>query len=130
MNLEHKIVYVPSHHSANIVLIPKKEGAEDITDLRPIILIHGVAKIVAKIFSQRLAPHMDDIVSHAQSAFIKKRSIHDNFKFIRNYARWLNRKKKENILFKLDIKKTFDHVHWGYIFEILRHLGFPPCFRD
>ena len=77
-------------NSANIVLIPKKEGAEEITDYRPISLIHGVSKIVAKILSRRLAPHINDIISQAQSAFIKKRSIHDNFMFVRNYARWLH----------------------------------------
>jgi hypothetical protein len=43
-------------NSANVVLIPKKEGAEAILDFHPISLIHGVAKIVAKMMSTRLAP--------------------------------------------------------------------------
>ena len=42
-------------NSANIVLLPKKEGAEGIADYRPISLIHAVAKIIAKILSIRLA---------------------------------------------------------------------------
>ena len=65
-------------NSANIALIPKKEGAEEITDFRPISLIHAVAKIISKLMATRLAPLMNDVVPHAQSAFIKKRSIHDN----------------------------------------------------
>jgi mannosylglycoprotein endo-beta-mannosidase len=73
-------------NTANIVLLPKKDGAEEITDFRPISLIHGFAKIVAKVLSRRLAPRMNDIVSHSQSAFIKSRSIHDNFMFVHNYA--------------------------------------------
>lgn len=35
-------------NSVNIVLIPKKDGADKITDYRPISLIHSVAKLFAK----------------------------------------------------------------------------------
>ena len=38
-------------NSANIVLIPKKDGAEDVSDFRPISLIHAVAKIIAKMMA-------------------------------------------------------------------------------
>ena len=90
---------------ANVALLPKKDGAEDITDFRPISLIHAVAKIIAKLMSNRLAPHMNDLVSQAQSAFIKTRCIHDNFMYVRNIARRIHRKKTPALLFKLDIKK-------------------------
>jgi hypothetical protein len=92
------------------LLVPEKDGAEDISDSLPISLIHGFAKIVAKILTTRLAPRMKEIVSITQSAFIKFRSIHDNFMFVRNYARWLHRRKKPSLLFKIDIKKAFDSV--------------------
>lgn len=41
-------------NSANVVLLPKKDGAEGIADYRPISLIHGIAKIIAKILAIRL----------------------------------------------------------------------------
>ena len=69
-------------NSANVILLPKKEGAEGITDYRPISLIHTIAKIIAKVLALRLAPLMNNLVSHAQSAFIKRRSIHDNFMYV------------------------------------------------
>jgi hypothetical protein len=97
-------------NSANIALLPKKEGAEEISDYRPISLIHGLAKIIAKALALRLTPHMDDLVSHAQSAFIKKRSIHDNFLYVKNFATRLHRNKTPALLFKLDIRKAFDSV--------------------
>jgi hypothetical protein len=53
-------------NSSNIVLLPKKEGAEEVGDYRPISLIHGVAKIIAKMLAIRLGPFMDDLVSNAQ----------------------------------------------------------------
>ena len=117
-------------NSANVVLLPKKDGAEGISDYRPICLIHAVAKIIAKVLSLRLALHMGALVSHAQSAFIKKRSIHDNFMYVRNFARRLHKCKTPALLFKLDIKKAFDSVKWEYILDLLQRKGLPDKFRD
>ena len=117
-------------NSANIVLLPKKEGAEGIADYRPISLIHVVAKIIAKILSIRLTLHMNNLVSNAQSAFIKSRSIHDNFMCVRNLARRLHKCRTLSLLFKLDIRKAFDSVRWEYILDLLRRRGFPPKFWD
>jgi hypothetical protein len=71
-------------NSVNIALLPKKDGGEEVTDFRPISLIHAIAKIIAKMLATRLGPLMDDLVSNVQSAFIKKRSIHDNFLYVKN----------------------------------------------
>jgi mannosylglycoprotein endo-beta-mannosidase len=52
-------------HVANqalIVLLPKRMDAVEVKDFRPISLIHSVAKLVAKVLSARLAPHMPQIV--------------------------------------------------------------------
>lgn len=54
-----------------------------ILDYRPISLINSVIKIVTKLLANRLVPHMNDLVSHAQNAFIKHRCcIHDNFLYV------------------------------------------------
>jgi len=69
-------------NSANIILLPKKSDARRVSDFRPISLIHSVAKLFAKLLANRLAPLLDSLVSKCQSAFIKKRSIHDNFLYV------------------------------------------------
>ena len=117
-------------NSAFVALLPKKEGAEGIGDFRSISLIHAIAKIISKVLALRLTPHMNVLVSNAQSAFIRTRSIHDNFLFVRNFARRLHRNKSPSLLFKLDIKKAFDSIRWDYIIDLLRHLGFPNRFLD
>ena len=117
-------------NSANVVLLPKKDGVEGISDYRPISLMHAVAKIIAKVLSMRLAPLMDALVSNAQSAFIKKRSIHDNFMYVRNFARRLHKCKTPALLFKLDIKKAFDSVRWEYVLDLMQRMGFPDKFRN
>ena len=66
-------------NEANIVLLPKIQDAASLSDYRTISLINNVVKIITKILANRLAPHLNSLVSHAQNAFIKKRCIHDNF---------------------------------------------------
>jgi hypothetical protein len=59
-------------NTANIVLLPKEEQALSIGDYRPISLVHSVAKIFSKMLANRLAPHLVNMVSSNQSAFVKK----------------------------------------------------------
>jgi hypothetical protein len=112
-------------NTANVVLLPKKDGADAISDYRPISLIHVVPKIIAKAMARRLSPRMNDLVSRSQSAFIKSRTIHDNFMYVRNTARRLHRNKTPSLLIKLDIAKAFDTVSWTYILDMLEARGFP-----
>jgi hypothetical protein len=93
-------------------------------DFRPINLIYSVAKIVPKMLALRLATFMDELLSNAQSAFIKGRKIHDNFPYVKNTAKKLHKNKKPCLLFKLDIRKTFDSTRWEHIFDLLRRKGF------
>jgi len=54
-----------------ITLIPKKEGAAQVKDFRPISLVHSVAKLITKVLANRLATRLHEMVSPNQSAFIK-----------------------------------------------------------
>ncbi|WVZ67810.1 LOW QUALITY PROTEIN: hypothetical protein U9M48_016840 [Paspalum notatum var. saurae] len=117
-------------NSANIVLVPKKEGADSVGDYRPISLIHSFAKIISKVLAMRLAPHMDNLVSPSQSAFIKKRNIHESFLAVCNAVRRLHRNRVPALFFKLDITKAFDSVRWEYLLTLLKRLGFPPRWCD
>jgi hypothetical protein len=117
-------------NSAFVCLLPKKAAASRIGEYRPISLIHSLSKLFSKVLARRLTPLMNDIVSHAQSAFLKKRCLHDNFLFVRNLARAFHRKKKPALLFKLDFARAFDSVSWEYLLELLQHLGFSSRWRS
>lgn len=117
-------------NEANIVLLPKKQVAATISDYRPISLINNVAKIITKILANRLAPRMNELVSGAQNAFIKKRCIHDNFIYSQRVIQLLHRQKKPALFIKLDISKAFDSINWPFMLEVMQALGFSVKWRD
>lgn len=111
-------------NGANIILIPKSELAEHPRDYRPINMIHSFGKLITKTLALCLRPLMNQLISNAQSAFIKKRCIQDNFMFVRNLARAYHKKKFPALLFKLAISKAFDTISWEYMLELLEQRGF------
>ena len=63
--------------SSFVTLISKTKGSCRFFKFRPISLIHGLYKIVAKILSTRLRSVLPDVISVNQSAFIARRQILD-----------------------------------------------------
>ena len=116
-------------NSAHIVLIPKKMDAKKISDFRPISLTSSIAKILSKLLANRLSSCLSSIISKNQSAFIKKRSIHDNFLYTQILIRELYRLKRPSLFLKLDITKAFDTINWSYLLELLEVMGFGPKWR-
>ena len=53
-----------------IALIPKKNGASNIRDFRPISLVGSVYKILAKVLANRLKEVLDQLVSESQNSFV------------------------------------------------------------
>lgn len=117
-------------NSAYITLISKKDDASSIKGYRPISLVHSFAKLVTKILANRLAGHLNQMVSSSQSAFIKGRFIQDNFMLVQQMACYLHQQKQPRILLKLDITKAFDSVSWPFLLEVLRKLGFGQIWCD
>lgn len=99
-------------NNAHIILIPKKTDAMSIEDFKPISLTNSIAKLISKILATRLAGYLDWLVSRAQSAFIKRRSIQDNFLYTQNVIRELHRAGRPTLFLKLDIAKAFNSVRW------------------
>jgi hypothetical protein len=111
-------------NSANIVLLPKKEGAREVGDYRSISVMHNMAKLLGKILTNRLSPHLDSLISSSQSDFIKGRTIPDNFQYVQGAVKHFHRSKTPMLILKFDIAKAFDSVSWEYILEILEQMGF------
>ena len=61
-----------------IALIPKVDNPSSTAQFRPISLCNSFYKIISKILVNRMRPLLDKIIDPVQSAFVPKRSIHDN----------------------------------------------------
>jgi retron-type reverse transcriptase len=85
---------------------------------------------MGSILAHRLTPHLDRIVSKSQSAFIKGRSIHDNFQYVHGAIKHFHRSKTSMLFVKLDIAKAFDSVRWEYMLELMEKIGFGQRWRD
>jgi len=108
-----------------MVLLRKTPAPSRPKDYRPISLIHSVSKLFAKCLARRLAPRLHEMIQQNQSAFIRGRSIHDNFRSVQLACRWLHSKRHPSVLVKIDIAKAFDSVAWPFLLEVLSHIGFP-----
>jgi hypothetical protein len=117
-------------NQALVVLIPKKENPQKITDYRPISLAHRFVTIISKILADRLSPQLQHIISVNQSAFIQKRCIHDNFLYVQEVIKDLYKRKILALFIKLDIAKAFDTLNWTYLLSIMEHLGFGLRWRN
>ncbi|KAL6327375.1 hypothetical protein AAG906_018977 [Vitis piasezkii] len=92
--------FVRSLNSTFLVLIPKKAGAEDLRDFRPISLVGGYLKRSW----ERWCLH--------QNAFIERRQILD--------AALIANEAIDSML----KKKAYDHLNWNFLLSILQRMGF------
>ncbi|KAK4607051.1 hypothetical protein RGQ29_001035 [Quercus rubra] len=71
-------VFEKSLNATFLALIPKKFDAVDIQDFRPISLVGGMYKIIAKVLANRMRRVANGLISESQNAFVKGHQILDS----------------------------------------------------
>lgn len=116
-------------NSTALALIPKVQSASRMSDFRPIACCNILYKCITKMLAARLKKIIHLLISPSQSAFVPKRLIGDNIllaqALFRNYH--LN-SDPARCAFKIDLKKAFDTLHWGFLKSSLQKMGFPLTF--
>ena len=56
-------------NSTFIVMVPKKEGADDFKDFRPISLVGSLYKLIAKVFSKQVEKGDESIGQQSPKCF-------------------------------------------------------------
>lgn len=113
-----------SLNASFIALVSKKNGAKDLRDFRPISLVGSFYKVLSKLLARRLKCVISKLVSQQQLAFIKGRQITDASLITNECIDTRKRQGIPGILCKLDIEKAFDHVHWNFLLNLLKDMGF------
>ncbi|XP_074297810.1 uncharacterized protein LOC141628588 [Silene latifolia] len=118
-------------NSTLLVLIPKMETHLTVKDFRPIACCTTFYKVVSKLLANRLKQVLDSIIGPEQAAFMANMDIFDNtmlaHELVSKYGRaYLT----SRCLLKVDIRKAFDSINWGFLKDSMLQLNFPSKFFD
>ena len=116
--------FVRSINATFLVLIPKKKNVADLKDLRPISLVGGLYKILAKVLANRIKRVMSKVISPEQSVFVEGRQILDVVLIANEAVDTIIKRKESGIVCKLDIEKAYDHLSWEFLIQVLDKMGF------
>ena len=116
-------------NSTTLVLIPKIRNASKIGDFRPISCLNTLYKVISRLLTSRLKEALQQVISHAQSAFMPGRLLAENVLLATELVQGY---KKSNIspraMLKVDLRKAFDTVRWDFVIATLQALGMPVKF--
>ena len=116
--------FVRSLNSTFLVLVPKKGRVDDLRDYKPISLVGGLYKLLAKVLVNRLKKVVSKVLSLTQNAFIEGRQIFDAALIANEAIDSLLKGDEASVLCKLDLEKAYDHINWDFLLTVLQKMGF------
>eukprot|EP00253_Pinus_taeda_P010445 PITA_10445 len=117
-------------NSTYLALIPKENRPSTFSRFRPISLCNSAYKIITKILSSRLKPHLSSLISENQGGFLPNRHITDSILLVQEAIHSSISRKEKGFVLKLDLANAFDRVRHTFLFAVLHKMGFDPSFTN
>ncbi|XP_074277936.1 uncharacterized protein LOC141601541 [Silene latifolia] len=126
-------VMLKEWNSTHVVLLPKVDQPEMVSQFRPISLCNVVYRLASKCLANRIKLVISSLISDSQQAFVPGRLMSDSSVIAHEIIHYFNKTKKGSIFYavlKLDMHKAFDRVSWHFLMEVMRHMRFPTAWRS
>ncbi|KAL2235617.1 UNVERIFIED_CONTAM: hypothetical protein Sindi_1293900 [Sesamum indicum] len=92
-------------------------------------LLALIPKVITKLLVQWLSMVLDKLISPRQTAFIPGRSIGDNIMLAQElFIEYNQIRLPPRCALKVDIRKAYDTVEWGFLVAVLQFFNFPTTF--
>jgi len=118
-----------NYNATTITLIPKVQGADRVSQFRPVSLCTTVYKIIARLLKQKLKMFISDAVQGNQVGFVQGRLLCENVllpsELVSDFH--VDGVTSRGCL-QVDLAKAYDNLDWRFLLNVLQAINLPAEF--
>ncbi|CAI5949992.1 unnamed protein product [Closterium sp. NIES-65] len=118
---------LPTDIKAAVTILLHKKGEKDqLNNYRPITLLNFTYKVLARVVADRIKTVLHRVISPEQYGFLPGRRASDAVALVADIIDAAKNGSEDWFLLLVYFQKAFDSVSHGFVFEVMRKMGFPP----